>query len=77
MITCHVCGSTNIRFLKQKRTDGVWVVTARCDNNHIPEKGKPFYPVANFDLGKLSPLVNESKIEQPELFTQKKPFEDK
>jgi hypothetical protein len=56
MITCHKCGSTNVTHYRQKRKDGEWVVTARCENGHIPEKGKPFYPKYQFDIPKLPPL---------------------
>lgn len=45
---CEDCGSEDITFYKQKRVDGVWVVTARCDKGHKPNKYKPFYPVYNF-----------------------------
>ena len=43
---CDTCGNKKITYYKQKRADGVWVVTARCGNWHHPIKGKPFYSVA-------------------------------
>lgn len=63
-ITCHICGNTSITFYKQIRKDGVAVVTARCANGHIPEKGKPFYSVHLFDLKKLPPLNREEHEKQ-------------
>ncbi len=50
---CHICNNDKITHYKQQRKDKVWVVTARCANGHIPEKGKPFYPIANFNLDAL------------------------
>lgn len=61
---CHVCGSTKITHYRQIRVDGVAVVTARCANWHIPIKGKPFYPVAQFDLKKLPLLPDEQPLFQ-------------
>lgn len=58
-ITCEKCGSQNITYYKQKRVDGVIVVTARCDKWHIPNKYKPFYPVYNFHLDKLDFLPEQ------------------
>ena len=55
-IICHVCRSSTITHYRQKRRDGVWVVTARCSNGHIPEKGKPFYSLAKFDITTLPTL---------------------
>jgi len=63
-ITCHVCSNKTITFYKQIRTDGVAVVTARCANGHIPEKGKPFYSVHLFDLKKLPPLRKDENEKQ-------------
>ena len=60
---CHICGSTSITHYKQKRRDGVWVVTARCENDHIPEKGKPFYSIALFDIASL-PVLGETRQQQ-------------
>ena len=46
----------------------IWVVTARCVNQHTTEKGHPFYSIAQFDVSKL-PVLGEVKPEQqPELF---------
>lgn len=64
MITCHVCGSKEIKFYKQKRVDGVYVVTARCKNDHIPEKGKPFYSKHGHNMDLLPPLVRDTEQEQ-------------
>lgn len=58
---CDVCNSEKITYLKQVRVDKVVVVTARCENNHIPEKGKPFYPITEHDLIKLDSLDNFNK----------------
>lgn len=77
MITCHVCGSKEITFYKQKRRDGVWVVTARCNRSHIPEKGKPFYSVKDFNLNVLPPLKRDEDEIQTEMFSFVKPQEKK
>lgn len=53
---CHVCKSDSIQHYRQMRRDGVWVVTARCENGHIPEKGKPFYSISLFDVSTLPVL---------------------
>lgn len=74
MIKCHICKSTEITHYKQKRRDGVWVVTARCKNNHIPEKGKAFYPIKDFNLEDLKPLVKTPETEQEDLFKQQEDF---
>lgn len=58
---CEDCGSEDITFYKQKRVDGVWVVTARCDKGHKPNKYKPFYPVYNFHLDELPELETAPK----------------
>ncbi len=50
---CEKCGSERITFYRQLRSDNVWVVTARCDNMHIPNMKKIFYPVADFKISKL------------------------
>ena len=50
---CEKCGSERITFYRQLRSDNVWVVTARCDNMHIPNMKKIFYPVADFKVSKL------------------------
>lgn len=56
---CHICNSYEIKHYRQLRRDGVWVVTARCENGHIPIKGKPFYLVALFDVDKLPVLPSQ------------------
>lgn len=70
-IICHICGSDKITHYRQIRVDGVAVVTARCENEHIPEKGKPFYSVALFNISDL-PLLpsqqNDPVAQQAELF---------
>lgn len=33
---CQVCGNGKITHYRQIRKDGVSVVTARCENGHIP-----------------------------------------
>lgn len=69
MITCHYCGSKSIQHYRQLRKDRIWVVTARCENGHIPEKGKPFYSVALFDVASLPVLKNNDPNDgQIELF---------
>lgn len=65
---CDRCGTTEVKHYKQRRRDGVWVVTARCENGHIPETGRPFYPISQFDISAL-PVLGSQKDEQPELFT--------
>jgi len=64
MITCHECGNKEITFYKQKRRDGVLVVTARCKNWHIPEKGRPFYSKEGHNMDTLPPLVRDVEQEQ-------------
>jgi len=65
---CYQCSSTKITYYKQRRKDGKYIVTARCENNHIPVKGKPFYPLYKFDVNKL-PLLgsveNKENIDTP------------
>lgn len=65
---CHKCGSDKITHYRQVRSDGVSVVTARCENGHIPEKGKPFYSIALFEIDKLPLLNKDSDATQPALF---------
>jgi len=68
---CHVCGSTKITHYRQIRKDGVAIVTARCENGHIPLKGKPFYPVYNFHVDELPLLPSQASdpiAQQVELF---------
>ena len=57
------CQSKNVKFYKQQRVDRVWVVTARCENGHNPNKYKPFYPVYNFNLDTLPLLETAPKAE--------------
>lgn len=61
---CHRCGSTDIQHYRQLRSDRVWVVTARCENDHAPEKGKPFYSIALFDIASL-PVLGEKQTDEP------------
>ena len=69
---CHICNSYQIKHYRQLRRDGVWVVTARCENDHIPIKGKPFYSVALFDVDKLPILPSQEPIvQQEEMFKVK------
>jgi hypothetical protein len=63
-ITCW-CGSKKITHYRQIRKDGVPVVTARCENGHIPERTRPFYPVAQFDVWKLPPLPSQANEQMP------------
>lgn len=56
---CHICNSQKITHYRQIRKDRVAVVTARCENGHIPEKGKPFYPVYNFHVDELPLLPSQ------------------
>mgnify|MGYP001413778795 CR=1 FL=1 len=70
---CDTCGNKKITYYKQKRADGVWVVTARCGNWHHPIKGKPFYSVVNFKLETLPVLpATQPYPEQQDLFQPKK-----
>lgn len=66
---CHICNSYEIKHYRQRRRDGVWVVTARCENGHIPIKGKPFYPVYQFDVDSLPILpIQEPDVLQVDMF---------
>jgi hypothetical protein len=67
-ITCEKCGSTTIKFYRQIRSDGITVVTARCENGHSPNKYKPFYPVYNFHLDELPLLPKEPTYKNQPLF---------
>lgn len=58
-IICHICQNATITHYRQKRVDGVTVITARCENGHIPEKGRPFYPLALFDITALPVLPGQ------------------
>lgn len=60
---CDKCGSKNITYYKQQRKDKMWIVTARCENDHHPVTGKPFYSIAKFDLSKLPILGSETPQE--------------
>lgn len=71
MTKCHVCGSEKVTYYRQIRIDGVTVVTARCENDHSPIKGKPFYPVYNFHVDELPLLPSQRSdpvAQQAELF---------
>lgn len=57
-MNCHRCGDPNIIYYRQVRRDGISVVTARCSNGHIPELGRPFYPISQFDVMSL-PILGE------------------
>lgn len=70
MKPCDKCGSENITYYKQQRVDGIWVVTARCENNHHPITGKPFYPISQFNIANL-PTLGEKSTQQMELFDAK------
>lgn len=63
MIRCDKCQSENVKFYKQRRVDGVWVVVARCEHGHNPNKYKPFYPVYNFHLDTLPEVETAPKAE--------------
>jgi len=66
-VSCDKCNSAEITYYRQLRKDGVWVVTARCENGHHPITGKPFYPISQFDLKSLPVLGSQTEI-QPQLF---------
>jgi hypothetical protein len=63
MDKCGTCQSTKITYYRQKIKGGRIVVTARCENWHHPIKGKPFYPMYNFQVEKL-PLLPDEKPEE-------------
>lgn len=68
---CHICGSKVITHYRQIRKDKVAVVTARCENDHIPEKGRPFYSVENFHIDELPLLPSQASdpiAQQVEMF---------
>lgn len=68
-MNCDRCGNGEITFYKQLRSDGVWVVTARCANGHHPKTGKPFYPISQFNISALPVLGSKPAAQnQPELF---------
>lgn len=61
---CQYCDSQKITYYKQQIKNGMFYVTARCENGHSPIKGKPFYPVENFNLDELPILKKvEDEIE--------------
>lgn len=70
---CDKCGNQKITYYKQCRKDGVWVVTARCENGHHPITGKPFYPISQFDIASLPILPGTIQPGQMQLFVEKKP----
>lgn len=61
---CDKCHSQKITYYKQQRKDGLWIVTARCENDHHPITGKPFYPISKFDLSKL-PVLGQKRDALP------------
>lgn len=67
---CEKCGSEKITYYKQIIKSGRVYVAARCENGHSPIKGKPFYPVWQFDVSKLPKLPSDEEQEekQEELF---------
>ena len=69
-MNCETCQNDKITYYRQQRRDGVWVVTARCANGHHPIKGKPFYPISQFDIEHLPILGTPKEEEQPPLFTE-------
>lgn len=66
-MNCDKCQSDKIAYYKQRRKDGVIVVTARCENGHHPITGKPFYPISQFDISTLEMLPGSDATPQPEL----------
>jgi hypothetical protein len=64
-ITCYKCGSRKITYYRQIRADGEAVVTARCENDHSPVKGKPFFPKALFNVRALPLLLSQAQMELP------------
>lgn len=76
MITCWRCGNTTITYYRQIIKGGNEVITARCANGHIPEKGKPFYPKYLFMGKNLSLLKQEYEEQQSELFSDIQPHGD-
>ena len=69
-MNCDKCNSSQITYYKQRRKDGVMVVTARCENGHHPITGKPFYPISQFDISAL-PLLGSDTTPQLELIPHK------
>ncbi len=68
---CQYCDSQKITYYKQKIKSGRFYVTARCENGHSPIKGKPFYPVENFNVDELPVLKkieDEIEIQQQNFF---------
>jgi hypothetical protein len=70
---CDKCGSEKITYYKQRRKDKVIVVTARCENNHHPVTGKPFYPISQFDISALDILPGSHEIRQTTLLSRQEP----
>jgi hypothetical protein len=66
-ITCYKCGSRKIAYYRQIRADGQAVVTARCENDHSPVKGKPFFPKWQFNVSKLPLLPSQAQMELPSI----------
>jgi len=67
---CDKCGNSTISYYRQIRKDGVTVVTARCENDHIPETGHPFYSIAQFDVMSLPLLGGKREEKQQSLFSK-------
>lgn len=68
-IKCHICGSSKITFYRQKIKGGRVYVTARCENEHSPVKGKPFFEQWRFDVENL-PFLGEEPIKREKAKTQ-------
>jgi hypothetical protein len=64
-ITCYKCGSRKITYYRQIRADGVPVVTARCENDHSPVKGRPFFSTQLFNVRALPLLPSQAQMELP------------
>lgn len=68
---CQYCDSQKITYYKQKIKSGRFYVTARCENGHSPIKGKPFYPVEQFNLDELpilKKIEDETEVQQENFF---------
>jgi len=70
-MNCEKCHSDKITYYKQRRKDGVIVITARCENGHSPIKGKPFYPISQFDISTLAMLPGSDATPQLELIPER------
>jgi hypothetical protein len=65
MITCYKCGSRKITYYRQIIANGKTVITARCENDHSPVKGKPFFPKWQFNIRALPLLPSQAQMELP------------